>query len=622
MWLQKRRYGSVRFPFQKIDASVWIERGLLLAKRAKPVELEIPMNGDISITPLPKARTGISGLDEISGGGLPRGRTTIVCGGPGCGKTMLGMEFLIRGAHELDEPGVLVAFEETPQEMERNVASLGFDLKGLVNRKKLFLDYVFVEPSEIQETGDYDLEGLFIRLQHAVDSIGAKRVCLDTLEALFSGFHNEGVLRAELRRLFRWLKDRNLTTVITAEKGEKTLTRHGLEEYVSDCVILLDHRIRDQISTRRLRIVKYRGTKHGADEYPFLIDDRGMSVLPVTSLEMQHKVSDERVPTGIADLDEMLGGKGFYRGSSVLISGTAGSGKTTMAASFAEAACIRGERCLYIGFEESVEQVARNMRSVGVDLGKWTANGLLAHEAWRPSQYGIEMHLLRIHKLVDAVKPQHVIVDPVTNLINASAEKEVYSMLMRLMDYLKSRQITSIFTNLTQNGEALEKTDLGVSSLTDTWILCRDLESNGERNRCVYVLKSRGMQHSNQVREFVMSRDGIRLISPYIGSGVVLTGSARIAQEAKEKAEALVRAQDIEKKQEALERKRSALEAQMKVMKLDFGAEELELERVIGEQRSREMQLQVEREAMDRFRRGRGELSAGSAVAGGAGETK
>jgi circadian clock protein KaiC len=593
-----------------------------LAKRAKSIELEIPVNGDISHTPLPKARTGISGLDEISGGGLPRGRTTIVCGGPGCGKTMLGMEFLVRGAQEFDEPGVLVAFEETPQEIQRNVASLGFDLKGLVERKKLFLDYVFVEPSEIQETGDYDLEGLFIRLQHAVDSVDAKRVCLDTLEALFSGFQNEGVLRAELRRLFRWLKDRNLTTVITAEKGDGTLTRHGLEEYVSDCVILLDHRIRDQISTRRLRIVKYRGTIHGADEYPFLIDERGMSVLPVTSLEMQHKVTDERVPTGIADLDEMLGGKGFYRGSSVLISGTAGSGKTTMAASFAEAACRRGERCLYIGFEESVDQVARNMRSVGVDLSKWMAKGLLTHEAWRPSQYGIEMHLLRIHKLVDAVKPHHVIVDPITNLINASAEKDVYSMLMRLMDYLKSRQITSIFTNLTQNGEALEQTDLGVSSLTDTWILCRDLESNGERNRCVYVLKSRGMQHSNQVREFVMSHDGIRLIPPYIGSGVVLTGSARIAQEAKEKAEALVRAQEIEKKQKALERKRSALEAQMKVLKMDFGAEELELERIIAEQRSREKQLLEEREAMNRLRRGDAGLSAEAAAVGRTGETK
>lgn len=579
-----------------------------MAKRAKPAEIEIPLDGEPHATSLPKAATGITGLDEISGGGLPRGRTTIVCGGPGCGKTMLGMEFLIRGAQQFNEPGVLVAFEETPQEMERNVLSLGFDVKKLVDQKKLFLDYVFVEPSEIQETGDYDLEGLFIRLQHAVDTVGAKRVCLDTLEALFSSFRNEGVLRAELRRLFRWLKDRQLTTVITAEKGEKTLTRHGLEEYVSDCVILLDHRVRDQISTRRLRIVKYRGTSHGADEYPFLIDDHGISVLPVTSLEMSHQVSTERVPTGIADLDEMLGGKGFYRGSSVLISGTAGSGKTTMAASFAAASCSRGERCLYVGFEESVDQVARNMMSVGLDLKQWRDKGLLVHEAWRPSQYGIEMHLLRIHKLVETAQPRHVIIDPITNLITASAQKEVYFMLMRLMDFLKSRQITALFTNLTADNEKVESTEIGISSLTDTWILCRDMELNGERNRGVYILKSRGMPHSNQVREFLMSRDGIRLVPPYIGAGQVLTGSSRVAQEAKEKAEALVRNQEIEKKQEALNRKRSVLEAQIKALQMDFGAEELELERIINQQKTRENQLRLERDAMNRIRSGDSQL--------------
>src|SRR5580704_18248901 len=381
---------------------------------------------DAKLTPLRKAPSGIQGLDEITHGGLPRGRTTIVCGGPGCGKTMLGIEFLVRGALEFNEPGVIMAFEETPQDMARNVASLGFDIQDLADKKKLFLDYVYVEPSQIQETGEYDLEGLFIRLQNAVNTVGAKRIMLDTVEALFGGFSNPGVLRAEFRRLFRWLKDHRLTTIVTAERGEKTLTRHGLEEYVSDCVILLDHRIREQISTRRLRIVKYRGTSHGADEYPFLIDDKGISVLPVTSLEMQHEVSNERVPTGIADLDEMLGGKGFYRGSSVLISGTAGSGKTTMAASFVEAACRRGERCLFVGFEESVDQVARNMGSVGVDLKQWAGKGLLVHEAWRPSQYGIEMHLLRIHKLIEEVNPRHVVIDPITNLINSSAQRDVY----------------------------------------------------------------------------------------------------------------------------------------------------------------------------------------------------
>jgi len=592
-----------------------------LAKRLQSISAEtIPEVANLQS--LPKSLTGITGLDSVSGGGLPRGRTTIVCGGPGCGKTMLGMEFLIRGAQQFDEPGVLVAFEETPQEMERNVASLGFDLKHLVETKKLFLDYIFVEPSEIQETGDYDLEGLFIRLQHAVDAVGAKRVCLDTLEALFSGFSNEGVLRSELRRLFRWLKDRNLTTVITAEKGEKSLTRHGLEEYVSDCVILLDHRVVDQISTRRMRIVKYRGTSHGADEYPFLIGKDGISVQPVTALEMRHQVTDERVSTGVSDLDRMLGGEGFYRGSSVLISGTAGSGKTTLGASFVDAACRRGERCLLVSFEESVNQISRNMQSVGLDLKQWTDSGLLVHQAWRPSQYGIEMHLLRIHGLVESTNPRHVVIDPITNLINGSAAKEVYSMLMRLMDYLKTRQITSIFTNLTNTGEVVEQTDVGISSLTDTWILCRDQELNGERNRCMYVLKSRGMAHSNQIREFLMSREGIRLIPPYIGAGQVLTGSSRAAQESGEKAAALVRAQDIERQQEALERKRSALEAQIRVLQMEFGAEELELERAISRQKLRELQLEMERDAMNQIRSGRHESTEKKAVAGSAGDSK
>ena len=575
-----------------------------MPKRQKTLELDISPDGDNHNLELPKAPTGIGGLDEISKGGLPRGRTTIVCGGPGCGKTMLAMEFLIRGVQQFNEPGVLIAFEETPQEMERNVASLGFDVRKLVEQKKLFLDFVYVEPSEIQETGDYDLEGLFIRLQHAVDSVGAKRICLDTLEALFSSFSNQAVLRAELRRLFRWLKDRNLTAVITAEKGDNLLTRHGLEEYVSDCVILLDHRVRDQISTRRLRIVKYRGTSHGADEYPFLIDSQGISVLPVTSLELRHDVSSERVSTGIPDLDEMLGGKGFFRGSSILVSGTAGSGKTTMASSFVNAACSRGERCLFVGFEESVDQVARNMKSVGIDLQQWRERGLLAHEAWRPSQYGIELHLLRIHKLIEAVKPQHVVIDPITNLVTGSQQKEVYSMLVRLMDFLKGRNITCFFTNLNTDNEKVEQTDIGVSSLTDTWILCRDLELNGERNRCVYILKSRGMPHSNQVREFVMSEDGIRLIAPYIGAGLVLTGTARVTQEAREKAEALLRSREIEKKQEALERKRRALDAQIKSLNSEFAAEELELEGAIRQQQSSENQLVVEREQMNRIRLG------------------
>ena len=554
------------------------------------------------LKPLKKTPTGIRGLDEITAGGLPKGRTTIVCGGPGCGKTMVGVEFLVRGALEFNEPGVLLAFEETPEEMATNVASLGFDLHDLANRKKLFVDYIPVEPSQIAETGAYDLEGLFIRLQDAVDRVGAKRVLLDTVEALFSGFSNSGILRAEFRRLFRWLKDRGLTTIVTAERGDTTLTREGLEEYVSDCVILLDHRINEQVSARRMRIVKYRGTRHGADEYPFLIEEHGISILPVTGLQLQHSVSDERVPSGVPDLDEMLEGKGYFRGSSILLSGTAGSGKTTLAASFADATCRRGERCLFIAFEESSNQVARNMKSVGIDLQQWSEKGLLLHEAWRPTQYGIETHLLRIHKLIDKVKPQSVILDPITNLINSSSQKEVHSMLVRLMDHLKSAQITALFASLTAGGGALEKTSEGISSLADTWILLRDLELNGERNRCLYVLKSRGMAHSNQLREFVLTNSGVHLVPAYLGPGGVLTGSSRLAQEAREKAEARAREQQADRKKQELDGKRLALKAQIALLQAEFSAAEREAEEVSREYEQGEDALQCDRRNMAKSR--------------------
>ncbi|MGH9690959.1 MAG: circadian clock protein KaiC [Candidatus Acidiferrales bacterium] len=554
------------------------------------------------LTPLEKSPTGIKGLDEISGGGLPKGRTTIVCGGPGCGKTMLGMEFLVRGALEFDEPGVLIAFEETPKDIATNVASLGFNIQDLADKKKLFLDYVAVEPSEILETGDYDLEGLFIRLQSAVDAVGAKRVVLDTVEALFSAFSNPHIIRAEFRRLFRWLNDRGLTTVITAERGDGTLTRHGLEEYVSDCVILLDHRVQDQISARRMRIVKYRGTKHGADEYPFLIDEQGISVLPLTSIRLQHKASSERVSSGVPALDEMLEGKGYFRGASVLVSGTAGCGKTTLACSFADATCQRGERCLYIGLEESANQISRNMRSVGIDLDQWIEKGLLFHEAWRPSQFGMEMHLLRIDKLVEKIKPQSVIVDPITNLIGGAGGKEVLSMLTRLMDFLKEAGITAVFVSLTQGGANLERTDAGISSLADTWILLRDLEFNGERNRCLYVLKSRGMAHSNQLREFVMTEHGIELVPAYIGAGGVLTGSSRLAQEAKERADALAREQEIQRGQEEKKRKRVALQERIAALQAELTAEEEVTEQVIREDENRERQLGLDQKDMAKSR--------------------
>jgi circadian clock protein KaiC len=545
---------------------------------------------------LEKSLTGIAGFDQITNGGLPKGRPTIVCGGPGCGKTMFAMEFLVRGATEFNEPGVLMTFEETGDEMTKNVASLGFDLKALAARKKIMMDYVKIEPAEIQETGAYDLEGLFVRLQYAVDKIGAKRVVLDTLEAIFSGFANSGMLRAEIRRLFRWLKDRGLTTVVTAERGDGSLTRYGLEEYVSDCVIFLDHRVTDQVSTRRLRVVKYRGTSHGADEYPFLIDDQGFSVLPSSSMRLNHTVSNERISSGVPDLDAMLEGKGYYKGTSVLVSGTAGSGKSSLSASLANRSCSDGRKVLYVAFEESFAQAARNMRSIGINLEKHRKSGLLRFEAWRPTQSGLEMHLLRIHKLIEEFDPEVVIIDPVSNLMMGNPH-EVHSMLMRLMDFLKMRQITAMFTSLTEGSrKEFEQTEVGISSLIDTWILVRDIELNGERNRGIYVLKSRGMAHSNQVREFVMSQKGIRLLPVYIGVGTVLTGSARLNQEAREKADLLIRQQTVEEKMRARERRRKAVEGQIAALRLELADEENESTLLAAEQLNK-----AERMAQDRF---------------------
>jgi circadian clock protein KaiC len=526
---------------------------------------------------LPKAPTGINGLDEITSGGLPRGRPTLVCGGAGCGKTLFAMEFLLEGALKYDEPGVFMSFEETTDELAQNIASLGFDLNGMVAHKKVVVDYVHVDRSEIHETGEYDLEGLFVRLGYAIDSIGAKRVVLDTIEALFSGLPNEATLRAELRRLFRWLKNKGVTAVITAERGSGTLTRHGLEEYVSDCVILLDHRVEHQVSTRRLRIVKYRGTTHGTNEYPFLIDHEGISVLPITSLGLTHEASTERISSGIKRLDAMLEGKGYYRGSSILVSGTSGTGKTSVATHFASAACERGERCLYLALEESPSQIMRNLRSVGLDLEHWVKKGLLSFQAARPTSHGLEMHLAIVHKTIAEFKPQVVVVDPVTNLLSVGAEDEVKAMLTRLIDYMKSQQVTGLFTSLTDGDQVLEKTDVGISSLMDTWILLRNIESDGERNRGLYVLKSRGMAHSNQIREFRMSKQGIELVDAYLGPAGVLTGTARLVQEAKEKAEAAEYKQEVTRKRRELERNRKTLEAQIAALKAEFAAQEEEL---------------------------------------------
>jgi len=560
---------------------------------------------------LPKSPTNIRGLDEILGGGLPKGRPTLVAGSAGCGKTLLAMEFLVHGATKFNEPGVFISFEETVEELTANVLSLGFDLADLVRRKKLWLEHIHIDPGEIGPRGAYDLNGLFVRIHEAIENIGAKRVVLDTAESLFSGVASPLILRSELRRLLRWLKKKGVTTIVTGERGQSELSREGLEEYVSDCVILLDHRVRDQSSIRRMRIVKYRGAPHGTNEYPFLIDADGFSVLPVTSVGLNHSPSSsERISSGVPRLDVMLSGKGYFRGSTVLVSGTAGTGKTSLASHFVASACEKGKKALFFTFEESPDQLVRNMRSIGIDLVPWVEKGLLQFHATRPTFYGLETHLATSIKLIDNFKPDIVILDPITAFAEGENQGDVKVMLLRLVDYLKTNGITAFFTSLTSDNNGAETTDVYVSSLIDTWLLLRDIEVGGERNKGLYVLKSRGMAHSNQIREFRLTDHGIELLDVYVGSGGVLTGSARLAQEAEDEAVQSLNQQEIVRKQVALDRKREAIEAQILLLRAEFEADESEALKLINIEKARHERFAHDRAIMSQSRRGDAPLEA------------
>jgi circadian clock protein KaiC len=527
---------------------------------------------------LAKAPTGIVGFDEITNGGLPRGRPTLVTGAAGSGKTLFGIEFLVRGARDYGEPGVLLAFEEAESDLTTNVASLGFDLHQLEQDGLLAIDAFRLDPAEIVETGSFDLEVLFIRLATAVESVGAKRVFLDTVEVLFSALPNEAIIRGELGRLFRWLKERDLTVVISGERGKVgDLTKFGIEEYVSDCVITLDHRVDDEISTRRLRVVKYRGSLHGTNEYPFLITERGLVVVPITSVGLTYGASEERISSGIPRLDEMLLG-GVYRGSSVMISGTAGTGKTSIGAVMANASCERGEKALFFSFEESPDQLTRNMASIGIDLKRWMDAGLLQVRAVRPTAFGFEEHLAMLHRLLDEHEPQLVILDAVASLAHAGAQSATTSAISRDLDLLKGRGITSVMTTLT-HGEREESSEVDVSSLVDTWLLLRNDESNGERNRLLFVIKSRGSAHSNQVREFVLTDDGAELLDVYVGPNGVLTGSERVEQVAQERLAQVARADETERRRQELAQRVAAIRAEMAALQAQLTAETAEFER-------------------------------------------
>jgi len=528
--------------------------------------------------PLSKARTGIAGFDDVTGGGLPQGRPTLVCGYAGCGKTLFAMEFLVRGATQFGETGVFVSFEESESDLVENVTSIGFDLTGLIEENLIRLDQITINRADMSEAGEYDLEAVFIRIGHAIDSIGARRIVLDTLETLFGGFTNEGILRSELQRLFRWLKDRGITAVITAERGGGSLTRQGLEEYVSDCVILLDHRVIDQVSTRRMRIVKYRGSLHGTNEYPFLIDVDGITVMPLSASCLDYGTSSERVSTGVKGLDAMMGGQGLYRGSSVLLSGTAGTGKTSLAAHFALASSA-AEKCVYFAFQESPSQIIRNMRSIGLDLTPRLNSGRLEIVSARPSHYGLEMHLSTMLKKIDSFSPQSIVLDPLSSFVSAGSVSDAKAMVVRLVDTLKSRGITAYFTSVTLGGVALEATDMEISSLMDTWLFVKQEESNGERNRLLYVLKSRGMNHSNQVREFLITEEGIQLREVYRGPHGVLTGTARVALENRERAEAALHLEESLREKSLVEVRRKMIEAQIAALSAELLACEVESDR-------------------------------------------
>ncbi|MWP38562.1 circadian clock protein KaiC [Rhodobacter sphaeroides] len=548
-----------------------------------------------------KSPTGIQGFDELTLGGLPTGRPSLVCGSAGCGKTLFASTFLINGVRDHGEPGVFVTFEERPEDIVNNVASLGFELDKLIEEEKIAIEHIAVDPSEVAEIGEYDLEGLFLRLELAIDTVGAKRVVLDTIESLFSAFSNPAILRAEIRRLFDWLKERGLTTVITAERGDGALTRQGLEEYVSDCVILLDHRVENQISTRRLRIVKYRGTAHGTNEYPFLIDTDGFSVLPVSALGLLHQVHEERIGSGVPDLDAMMAGGGFFRGSSILVSGVAGAGKSSLAAHFAAAACARGERAMYFSFEEAADQAVRNMRSLGLDLGRWRDAGLLRFMATRPTFYSLEMHLAVILREVMRFEPSVVVLDPISAFTESGDRLEVQSMLLRIVDFLKNRGITGIFTHLAHSQNEAT-TDAGLSSLMDGWVLMLNREVNGEFNRELYLLKARGMAHSNQVREFLMSDRGISLLPPHLGEGGALTGTARKAEEARLRRAEIERQTELGRLQQQIEQRRRRARAQIEALEAELQAEEIALKALVESESAHERQRLADADTLARSR--------------------
>lgn len=517
--------------------------------------------------------TGITGLDKVLGGGLPRGRSIIVVGGAGSGKTLLATEFIVRGYQQFGETGVIISFEEPVADLAANAAGFGWDLSGAIAAGKLVASHVDLARSAMLEVGDFDLSGLQFRIEMAIKTVGARRIVLDGLNTLLASFGNEQIVRSELLHLFSWLKEKGLTILATGERGIGSWTRLGFEEYLADGLIVLENRVDASVAKRLLRVIKCRGINHGTDEYPFLIGRDGFTLFPIRAAELDYQVSTKRVMTGVLGLDEMLGGKGVYRGSTILVGGSAGTGKTSLVASFLNAACERGEKALVFTFEEAPAQIIRNMRSIGIDLERWRKSGALTFSANRALVYGLEGHLTAMQEAVRIAAPQVVAIDPISAMASVGTDTEIKSMLARLIDYLRSQGITVMMTNLATAGQSGERADLAVSSMADTWILTRTIEHNAERNYIVQVLKSRGMQHSNQLREFNFTTDGIQIVNAYIGVDGVVIGSARRAQEAKDRIVELQREAELETRRRSLAERRRAVDAQIQALEADYAAE-------------------------------------------------
>ena len=519
--------------------------------------------------------TGVKGLDDVLGGGIPQGHAMLLVGKPGTGKSILSMEYLLHGIELHKENGVYISFEESEKQIISNAASFGWKFEEMVKKNKLAISYIDMQPEQMRTVGDYDLSALILRVKGAIKKVNARRVVIDGINNLLSTFDDERIIRSDLLRLIREIKEVNATIFITGERGHDSWSKMGFEEYLADGLMHLDNRTDGNYQTREIQVVKCRGINHYTGKSPFIINSEGMSIRPLITADFDYKVLKSRVSTGIADIDNMLGGKGLYRGSTVYITGPSGAGKTSISSSFANGACSRGERALFLAFEESSDQIIRNMKSIGLSLDKWVNEKLLYFYTARATTNSLEGHLDNIMTMVREVEPTCVVLDPISAFRPIANENETKLMLIRLNDYLRARKITTVFTALSSDGEYSEHADVQLSSIADTWIVVRIMDYKGERNNVMQLMKSRGMSHSRQMKEMYFTGNGLKLQNVYQGPEGVLTGAARIGQEKYEKLKEARNVIEIDKNRKKIERKKSLLEASIEALKHEY-EEELE----------------------------------------------